>query len=76
MPALLIQAKDDTFIPFSIYRSPAVQGNPFIRLVATEHGGHLGFLGKAPLRFWMDHAIMEHVCGTLVKNPSVESSKV
>lgn len=53
VPALLIQAKDDTFIPFSIFEEePAIASNPWIRLVATEHGGHLGFLAKTGQRFW------------------------
>ena len=46
VPALLIQAKDDTFIPFEIFESAAVRSNPRIELLATEHGGHLGFLGR------------------------------
>ena len=61
VPALLIQAKDDTFIPFEIYESAAVRSNPRIELVATESGGHLGFLGRRPPRFWADHAIMDWI---------------
>jgi predicted alpha/beta-fold hydrolase len=64
LPGLLIQAKDDTFIPFSIYESDAVRRHPTLRLVATEFGGHLGFLGHAPHRFWVDDAIMEWI-GTI-----------
>ena len=51
VPALLIQAKDDTFIPFGIFESQAVQSNPRIQLIATEYGGHLGFIGRRPHRF-------------------------
>ncbi len=61
VPVLLIQAKDDTFIPFEIYESAAVRSNPRIELVATESGGHLGFLGRRPPRFWADHAIMDWI---------------
>jgi predicted alpha/beta-fold hydrolase len=61
VPALLIQAKDDTFIPFGIYESGAVRSNPRIELVATGHGGHLGFLGRRPHRLWTDHAIMNWI---------------
>ena len=35
VPALLIQAKDDTFVPFAIYESAAVRSNPWIQLMAT-----------------------------------------
>ena len=31
VPALLIQAKDDTFVPFAAYESAAVRSNPWIR---------------------------------------------
>jgi predicted alpha/beta-fold hydrolase len=58
VPGLLLQAKDDTFVPFAIFESEAARRNPRIELVATEHGGHLGFLGRRPHRLWADHAIM------------------
>jgi predicted alpha/beta-fold hydrolase len=61
VPVLLIQSKDDTFIPFPIFETPAVRSNPRIELVATEHGGHLGFLGRRPHRLWADHAIMDWI---------------
>jgi uncharacterized protein len=74
VPALLIQAKDDTFIPFSIYESEAVRANPCIQLLTTERGGHLGFLGRSPRRFWLDHAIMEWISGVSVNNGASKSS--
>jgi predicted alpha/beta-fold hydrolase len=61
VPVLLIQAKDDTFIPFEIFKSAAVRGNRRIELLVTEHGGHLGFLGRRPHRLWADHAIMNWI---------------
>lgn len=57
VPVLLIQAKDDTFIPFEAFESETVRSNPWIRLLATEHGGHVGFIGKGT-RFWADEAIL------------------
>jgi len=63
VPAILIQAKDDTFVPFKIFESKAISSNPQVELLATEHGGHLGFLGRKPLRFWADHAIMQWILG-------------
>jgi predicted alpha/beta-fold hydrolase len=61
IPGLMIQAKDDTFIPFKIYESESVQHHPTLQLAVTEYGGHLGFLGRKPHRFWLDHAIMEWI---------------
>jgi predicted alpha/beta-fold hydrolase len=61
VPVMLIQAKDDTFIPFEIYGSGAVRANPLIEVLVTDHGGHLGFIGRKPSRFWADEAIMNWV---------------
>ena len=74
--ALLIQAKDDTFVPFAVYESAAVRSNPWIELVATEYGGHLGFIGRGPHRLWLDTVIMEWISGVAVKKHPLESSKV
>jgi hypothetical protein len=59
VPTLLIQAKDDTFIPFEMFRHPAIESNPCLRLIATEHGGHLGFLARHGPRFWLDETAIE-----------------
>lgn len=58
VPVLLIQAKDDPLIPFSTYEEPAVRGNPLIRLAATAHGGHLGFLSRRRPWFWSDRMMI------------------
>ena len=61
VPTILIQAKDDVFVPFEIYASAAVSRNPRIKLVITRHGGHLGFIGRKPHRFWMNHAVLDWI---------------
>jgi len=75
VPALLIQAEDDTFIPFRVYRSEAVRSNPRIELLVTRYGGHLGFIGRKPRRFWVDQAIMEWVGEQNAKSPPLISSR-
>jgi predicted alpha/beta-fold hydrolase len=45
VPALIITAEDDPFVPVSPFRSPALTGNPHITLVVTRHGGHCAFIG-------------------------------
>jgi predicted alpha/beta-fold hydrolase len=57
-PTLLVQAKDDPFIPFGIFESEAVAANSWIELAAAPHGGHLGFLGRKGNRFWADDVVM------------------
>ena len=61
VPVLLVQSKDDTFVPFEIFRSSAVRANPRIELVATESGGHLGFLGRGADRFWLDRVVLDWI---------------
>jgi predicted alpha/beta-fold hydrolase len=61
VPALLIQAQDDTFIPFDIFSASALRANPLIELRATESGGHLGFIGRRPHRLWLDETILEWI---------------
>ena len=61
VPTLLIQAKDDTFIPFRVFSHPSIALNPDIHLLATEHGGHLGFLSRRGQRFWIDDVAIDFV---------------
>ncbi len=51
VPALLVQAKDDPLIPFSVYDHPAFRENPCLQLVAADHGGHVGFISRRNPRF-------------------------
>ena len=54
VPTLVICSKDDPLVPFEVYQHPAFQTNPALRLIATERGGHLGFLSRERPRFWVD----------------------
>ena len=44
VPALVITAEDDPFVPIEPFRSPAMASNPCIELIVTPHGGHCGFV--------------------------------
>lgn len=59
VPSLCIQAKDDTFIPFDIFDHKAFRTNSHLRLLATEHGGHIGFLHRSGQRFWETEVAVE-----------------
>lgn len=61
VPALLVQAKDDPLIPFSVYEHPAFDRNPCLTLLAVDHGGHLGFLSRGNARFWLDGTVLDWV---------------
>lgn len=62
VPTLVVQAQDDTFIPFEIFRHPAFDRNPRLKLIAPERGGHLGFISRDKPRFWLDGEILDWIC--------------
>ncbi|HUS08456.1 MAG TPA: alpha/beta fold hydrolase [Bryobacteraceae bacterium] len=64
IPALLVQAKDDPLIPFEVFNHPGILTNPNVRLIAVEHGGHLGFLSNRAPRFWVDRVIVQWLSET------------
>jgi predicted alpha/beta-fold hydrolase len=45
VPALLLHSCDDPFIRFTRETRAAIDANPHITLLETEHGGHCAFLG-------------------------------
>lgn len=59
IPALIVQAMDDPLIPFEVYRHPAFASNPWLRLLAVEHGGHVGFVSRGQPRFWLDGVLVD-----------------
>jgi predicted alpha/beta-fold hydrolase len=46
VPALIISAEDDPFVPADPFRDPMVAGNPSVVLRLSPHGGHCGFIGR------------------------------
>jgi predicted alpha/beta-fold hydrolase len=63
VPALIITAEDDPFVPHQSFRDPAIAANPNVTLVVTRHGGHCGFLaassGDADDGYWAERQIVE-----------------
>ena len=44
VPALVITAADDPFVPPAPFRDPAVTRNKNVTVIVTPHGGHCGFV--------------------------------
>jgi len=64
VPALIITAEDDPFVPHQPFRDPAVTGNAHIALSICEHGGHCGFVGApsaADDGYWAETQIVSFV---------------
>lgn len=47
VPALIIAAEDDPFVPISQFQGDDVRANPHVRVSIQQHGGHCGFIGQA-----------------------------
>ncbi len=61
VPTLVICAKDDPLVPFRVYDHPAFRTNSALTLLATEHGGHVGFLSRHRPRFWVDAVALDWI---------------
>ena len=63
VPALIITAEDDPFVPHESFRDPAIAANPNVTLVVTKHGGHCGFLsapnGASDDGYWAERQIVD-----------------
>ena len=56
IPTLIVQAENDPFVPGSVLPAPS----PSVRLEASSHGGHAGFVaGAVPgrPRYWLEERI-------------------
>ena len=66
VPALVITAEDDPFVPVGPFRDPIVAGNPHIRLIVTRNGGHCGFITTAAGDddgYWAERQIVDFAAG-------------
>jgi predicted alpha/beta-fold hydrolase len=64
IPALVITAEDDPFVPSQPFRDPRVTANPMIDLRICAHGGHCGFVGPSRGEddgYWAERQIVEFV---------------
>ena len=61
VPALIVTAQDDPFVPFASFSNVALANNPNIRFIAPSHGGHCSFISRysGPERFWAESCLME-----------------
>jgi uncharacterized protein len=61
IPTLILTAQNDPFVPFRIFQTPAIAGNPNIQLVAPVYGGHCAFIAQqsGDERFWAEARIVE-----------------
>jgi predicted alpha/beta-fold hydrolase len=64
VPALIITAEDDPFVPTAPFRDTAVTANPNITVVVTTHGGHCAYVEQAAGNYdgyWAEREIVRFV---------------
>ena len=63
VPALIISAEDDPFVPPEPFRDPKVTNNPNITTVVTSHGGHCGFICESNGYdgYWAERMVVDFV---------------
>ena len=57
IPTLLLHSRDDPFLPPAALPLSAIEANPFLTLIFTDRGGHVGFFEGGPPwnpAFWME----------------------
>ena len=64
VPALVITAEDDPFVPSEPFHNPAVTRHPQIDLRISPHGGHCGFVGEKSANddgYWAENQIVAFI---------------
>jgi predicted alpha/beta-fold hydrolase len=62
VPALIITAEDDPFVPSAPFHDPKVTANPNLDLRLSRHGGHCGFVTTSSAHddgYWAENQIVE-----------------
>ena len=64
VPALVLTAEDDPFVPADTFRDQALTANPQITVVVTPHGGHCAYVARDAVGYdgyWVEREIVRFV---------------
>jgi predicted alpha/beta-fold hydrolase len=64
VPALVIAALDDPFVPADTFRQPALTDNPHLTVQLTDHGGHCAFVASpngSGDGYWAERRVVDFV---------------
>jgi uncharacterized protein len=71
VPTLILAAADDPVVPVESFSDSALTGNPYIRVVVSEHGGHSAFVSaNRAERFWAEARVVEF-CSEVLSQAAV-----
>jgi uncharacterized protein len=76
VPALILTAEDDPFVPSTQFREPPVASNPNITVRIESHGGHCGFLGDGEEEYWAEATAMSFLDGIYRRSELTQHSQV
>ncbi len=65
IPALVVSARNDPFVPPEQFERPEVTGNPHVHTLLTDEGGHCGFVGVPAGEddgYWAESTIVRWAC--------------
>ena len=68
VPALILTAEDDPFVPVDPFRESSVLSNPNVKVVVTPHGGHCAFIERGNGEYdgyWAEREIVRFVTSHL-----------
>jgi uncharacterized protein len=68
VPALIVTAQDDPFVPVEPFLDTAVTGNPNITVVVTPHGGHCAYVERPEGSYdgyWVEREIVRFAQASL-----------
>jgi uncharacterized protein len=61
IPALLVNALDDSFLAPLCFPYEIAAGNEYFHLLATKYGGHVGFAGIKHNNYWSDQIVKDWI---------------
>ena len=59
IPALIINAEDDPFLPKECYPFQKAKESKFVHLMVPKYGGHVGFMTAGSKYYWDEHKILD-----------------
>jgi predicted alpha/beta-fold hydrolase len=67
IPALVLAAADDPFVPPDQFRPPAFPINPYVTVRIESHGGHCGFIGDNEADpYWAEDTAIRFIAEALI----------
>jgi predicted alpha/beta-fold hydrolase len=76
VPALILTAEDDPFVPPDPFRDPRLAANPHLHVVITRHGGHCAYLaspdGPGDDGYWAERELLRFASSVAAEEPATQ----